>query len=254
MQKKYSILFFGFLISGIVFLYFFLPHKYTQHSIHDIYEYSEINFNTIDYAIAKIPPEHIASLHFYYKNEENQKFTDINHLKKEKQNLIFATNAGIFSRTYEPLGLYIQNDITISNINTSTGEGNFYLEPNGVFFIKKDEATIIETNAFQHDADIAYAIQSGPVLVTNNTIHPLFNKDSENKFIRNGVGIDTDGNIIFAISNTPVSFYEFASFFKEKLNCPNALYLDGAISEMYVPGYREHTKEKFGVIIGILDQ
>ena len=43
------------------------------------------------------------------------------------------------------------------------------------------------------------------------------------------------GKIIFAISNQSVNFYTFAALFNERLNCPNALFLDGAISKMYAP-------------------
>ena len=62
----------------------------------------------------------------------------------------------------------------------------------------------------------------------------------------------SNGAVFFAISNEPVTFYEFVTFFKENLECDNAIYLDGAISEMYVPGYRDKTEREFGAIIGIV--
>ena len=39
----------------------------------------------------------------------------------------------------------------------------------------------------------------------------------------------------FAISDEPVTFYAFARLFRDGLNCPNALYLDGSISGMLCP-------------------
>lgn len=223
-----------------------------ENSIYGIYKYSTTAFHDSTFDVATIAPENINSIVFYYKNENNQSFSNINNLKQQEEALIFATNAGIFSKSHKPLGLYVENGKTISSLNTNTGEGNFYLQPNGVFLINETGAKIIETKNYQDSLDAKFATQSGPMLVINNEINSLFNKNSPNKYVRSGVGLDENGNIFFVISNQPVTFYEFASFFKEKLNCNNALYLDGAISEMYVPDHRENTKEEFSVMIGIL--
>jgi uncharacterized protein YigE (DUF2233 family) len=96
---------------------------------------------------------------------------------------------------------------------------------------------ILDTKSFQNPLQKQYnfATQSGPLLVINNQINPVFTASSNSLFIRNGVGISADGTLIFAISNQPINFHLFAAFFKEKLHCPNALFLDGAISKMYLP-------------------
>ena len=73
------------------------------------------------------------------------------------------------------------------------------------------------------------------MLVIDGNIHPIFNEQSQNRHIRNGVGVMADGNIVFVISRQPVTFYEFAQVFKVRFQCQNALYLDGAISDMYLP-------------------
>ena len=52
--------------------------------------------------------------------------------------------------------------------------------------------------------------------------------------MRSGIGV-SDDSVIFAISEQPVNFYEFATFFRDVLNCSSALYLDGVISRMYLP-------------------
>ena len=97
-------------------------------------------------------------------------------------------------------------------------------------------AGVTESSQFPQLADsVRLALQSGPMLVIDNQLHPAFNKGSFNTYIRNGVGVDQDGNIHFAISNQPVNFYDFASLFKDFLHCPNALYLDGSISEFFLP-------------------
>jgi uncharacterized protein YigE (DUF2233 family) len=39
--------------------------------------------------------------------------------------------------------------------------------------------------------------------------------------------------VVFVISDTLVSFHEFASVFRDSLNCPDALFLDGSVSSLY---------------------
>ena len=109
--------------------------------------------------------------------------------------------------------------------------------PNGIFLLAKTptglQARVVETSQFSTlKEDVQEATQSGPLLVHGGKFHPLFTKGSENKKLRSGVGVDEKGRVWFAISKGFVSFYDFAAFFKESLGCPNALYLDGTISEM----------------------
>jgi uncharacterized protein YigE (DUF2233 family) len=60
-------------------------------------------------------------------------------------------------------------------------------------------------------------------------------KSSPSIYVRNGVGVDKYGRTFFAISNSPVNFHDLATLFRDKLNTPDALYLDGSISQMYAP-------------------
>ena len=61
-------------------------------------------------------------------------------------------------------------------------------------------------------------------------------------------------HIVFAISNNKVNLYDFSMLFKEKLNCKNALYLDGYVSRAYIPQLgREQLDGNFGVIIGVVN-
>src|SRR5262249_22543741 len=50
-----------------------------------------------------------------------------------------------------------------------------------------------------------------------------------------------DGKVIFAISQGEVSFDAFARLFRDGLNCPNALFLDGgSASSLYAPSVASH--------------
>lgn len=213
--------------------------------------------NEKDYVIFEANPK-TENIKFYWKNDSGQVIKSINNLKKhvesKNENLKFAMNGGMFEINNIPKGLYIENSKILNKIDTSNGNGNFYLQPNGVFYmIKNHEPKIVETRKFRYNTNIEYATQSGPMLLINGNINPIFQEQSANLNIRNGVGILENGNVVFAMSKKEVNFYNFALLFKE-LGCKNALYLDGFVSRTYLPEKKWVQEDgDFGVIIGVTD-
>jgi uncharacterized protein YigE (DUF2233 family) len=191
------------------------------------------------------------------------------HVRAKNKNLIFAMNGGMYlpENNNEPQGLYIENGKTRKGIDTFTSvrpiKTNFYLHPNGVFYIKKDGKPVVLKNTDfmleypeKRYSDIKFATQSGPMLVSDGAIHPAFTVNSKNTHIRNAVGINDKGEICFVLSEERVCFHDIATLFKEKLNCEEALYLDGFVSKLYYPKlerYRTLNCGNFGVIIGLLN-
>ncbi len=195
-------------------------------------------------------------LEFFWKNGKGENYKNAENLilwlKTKNRKLIFSTNGGMYKKDNSPQGLYIENGIKKAEIDTSNGNGNFYLKPNGIFYLTTEkEPKICETRKFQDNGKIKYATQSGPMLILNGEIHSAFKKESVNLNIRNGVGILPNNQIIFAMSKKEINFYEFAEYFK-KLGCKNALYLDGFVSRTYLPEKNwEQLDGNFGVIIGV---
>lgn len=176
----------------------------------------------------------------YWKDPAGKRFGSIGKLKRSMENrgetLVFATNGGIFEKGYTPLGLYIENSKAEVPLNRQQGAGNFYLQPNGVFYIDGSGGHVVRTPDFAPDGSIVLATQSGPMLVWQGQINDAFRQGSDNKLIRSGVGIDKRNRIVFAISLEPISFYDFSKLFRDDLGCDNALFLDGVISRMYIAG------------------
>ncbi|MTH14332.1 phosphodiester glycosidase family protein [Flavobacterium sp. LC2016-01] len=198
------------------------------------------------------------NLKLYWKNEKGEKFKSIQNLKnwieKQNQTLDFAMNAGMYNKENAPQGLYIENQKTLAALDTSTATGNFYLKPNGVFYITDQNVPkICKTEDFNNaNGKIKYATQSGPMLVINGQIHPEFKEGSPNLNIRNGVGILPNGKVVFVLSKNEVNFYDFANYFKG-LGCKNALYLDGFVSRAYVPSENWiQTDGDFGVLFAVV--
>ena len=176
-------------------------------------------------------------------------------LEKDHLKLSFAMNAGMFKNDFSPKGLYIENNTIINSLDTAIGEGNFYMQPNGVFGISIENTPFIcKTSDFKNPTKIKFATQSGPMLLIDGQINTQFKSNSSNLFIRNGVGILPNNHIIFAISENEISFYDFANFFKNQ-GCKQALYLDGYVSKAYIPSQKIfQTGGELGVIIGVFEK
>ena len=169
----------------------------------------------------------------------------------------FATNAGMYHDDRAPVGHYVENGVEAQRIITNAGPGNFGLLPNGVLCLREGRADVFETLAFVAAAPACvHATQSGPMLVIDGALHPRFLVDGTSRFIRNGVGTTVDGQrATFVISDNPVTFHEFGSFFRDALALPNALYFDGNISRMRAPDL-ERSGSGFttlGPIIGVVE-
>ena len=181
------------------------------------------------------------TLRLFWKDETGQPYGGFDHLPRRLHGapIEFAMNGGMYEADLSPLGLYIENGKTLRQPNTANAAGNFYLKPNGVFYVNGQEAGILTTERFLSQRPRAeFATQSGPMLVIDGRIHPKIQPGSTSRKIRNGVGIGDDHKVVFAISQDPVTFWEFARLFRDGLGSHNALFLDGGISSLYAPALR----------------
>ena len=195
-------------------------------------------------------------LQFYWKSDKGEIINSIQNLKNyvetKNSTLVFAMNGGMFNKNFSPQGLFIQDKKMVTALDTFSGSGNFYLKPNGVFYITTDNIPYVcKTADFDNKGNVKFATQSGPMLIIDGQIHSAFKEGSLNLNIRNGVGILPDNKIVFAMSKKEINFYDFAKYFQQ-LGCKNALYLDGFVSRMYVPEKKWIQLDgDFGVIIGV---
>jgi uncharacterized protein YigE (DUF2233 family) len=89
------------------------------------------------------------------------------------------------------------------------------------------------------------------MLITEGKLHPAFQPNGDSLNIRNGVGACGGNTAWFAISDEPVSFGRFARLFRDKLKCPNALFLDGAVSSLWEAGARQDRRAPLGPMIAV---
>ncbi|MDB5250644.1 MAG: yigE [Segetibacter sp.] len=223
--------------------------------------FKKVNFQGKRYFICEANPHLYKFEIFNVLNNNNQptSFSFIENTRTKK--LIYAVNAGMYEQDLTPVGLFISEGKTYKNINRiKAGKGNFYeLSPNGVFFLDTGEnAHIVATEKYN---DVKYkpylATQSGPLLIIDGVFNSHFNKNSPNALIRNGVGINKKSNVVFVVSEDPVTFFELSELFRNRLGCDNALYLDGAISQYYAPevsGSNPKQRATLGTILTVSDR
>jgi uncharacterized protein YigE (DUF2233 family) len=209
------------------------------------------------------------NLHIYWRNDEGRPYRTFAavaaDLKAKGKSLRFAMNGGMYRDDFTPVGLYIENGRELIRVNTATRTGapsqipNFFKKPNGVFYFGDGNAGILETERFLADKPKAkFATQSGPMLVIDGAIHPAFIVNSSDRKPRNGVGISSPTAVHFVITNGRTNFYEFARFFRDRLGCNNALFLDGgAASGLYAPELGRNDAPGhggYGPIIGVVEE
>ena len=210
------------------------PEKLTTHN----FCYHQ-KFENKSYIVCEVDPEKYDISLFlddangqpfkYFRNVEK-------YLREQGKTIAFAVNGGMYHKDFSAVGLYIENGKTLHPVSTKDGPGNFHMKPNGIFFVEGKKAGVMDTDRFLKSTikpDIA--TQSGPMLVIENKIHPRFIVNSPYLEYRNGVGVRTDGTVVFANSERRVNFEEFARFFRDEMKTPNALFLDGSISSLYAP-------------------
>lgn len=249
----------------------YIGNALAQNNVKAYAQTIQLGAYTFDYFIfdRRIPNY---DLKIYWKDERANPraypYFSIENLNRRLEGrLLFATNGGMFDAQLVPKGLYVENGQVKQALDIqSKGFGNFYLQPNGVFTVLDDNFMSIQTtknfydlypNAAQTGSvlpGINYATQSGPMLVTNGQLNPIFTPGSENQFLRSGVGIIDVYRTVFIISKYNINFYDFATLFKELFQCENALFLDGQISKMLCkarPLMLSGQGGRFATIIGI---
>lgn len=170
---------------------------------------------------------------------------------KNESAIAFVMNGGIYGDDLKPVGYFVTDGDRLEELDTGSGDGNFYMKPNGVFYGTGGTWRILETDTFLRTVGTrpAFGTQSGPMLVKGGELNPEFQDDGPSRQIRNGVGVDSEGRAHFVISNAPISFGAFGRYFRDELKTPNALFLDGNVSSLWDPATGRMDNRRVGPLI-----
>jgi uncharacterized protein YigE (DUF2233 family) len=199
-------------------------------------------------------------LDLYWRDEAGRPYRQFSALRealeRQGKTLLFAMNAGMYLPDFSPVGLFVAQGHELVPLNRRAGSGNFSQQPNGVFLLDGNLARVMTTDEYAKERPNAnLATQSGPMLVHEGeiTTSAVMNPASQFRKIRNGVCALSPATAYFVISESAVTFYEFAGFFRDSLHCREALYLDGSISSIYAPriGREDHGSD-MGPMLGVV--
>lgn len=214
----------------------------------------DIEFEENPYTLCEVRPRE-EPLRLFLLDAAGRPFGSFDAVEAEAGPLAFGMNAGMYHEDRRPVGLFRQGGQDLAPLVTAEGPGNFGLLPNGLLCLAPEGAFVLEARAFAAEPrPCEAATQSGPMLVIDGALHPRFRPDSTSRNFRNGVGASEDGSrAVFAISNAPVTFHEFARLFRDGLGLPDALYLDGSVSRLHAPALgRSDFGPRMGPIVGLL--
>ncbi len=179
-----------------------------------------------------------ATLRLYWRDEQGRPFGDFaslaEHLRARGEELVAATNAGIFEPGQVPTSVHVERGRVLQPLNLAEGDGNFYLKPNGVFFLDGSGPHLVESSRFPLARDVREATQSGPLLLDEGRLHRSVSPRSSHRKVRNAVGVTAVGEVLLIVSREDVTFFQVAKALKSR-GCRSALYLDGVISGLFAP-------------------
>ena len=215
----------------------------------------------VSFRVVKLEPRDIELVWKDPQGEPYRTFDRVQAAYEAKGRTVqFLINAGIYEPGGIPSGLHVEGGQPLRPLNRADGEGNFFLKPNGVFGRDKrppGKAFILESGAYARQAKAVpaeWAIQGGPILLSGGARHPKFTNGSPNKKLRNGVGVDAAGKVVFAITapGQEVNFWDFAGLFLQ-IGCKDALFLDGDISQMAVNPAGPVESNRFGAMFVVAE-
>lgn len=218
-----------------------------------------MTFRSLPYTVCSFRADRDDIRLFYAKEDGTQYLqfeTLVADLEARGETLVFAMNGGMYHEDRKPVGYLRAEDGDRASVNINEGPGNFHMKPNGVFWLDGGRAGISVSEAYLEDGrEPDFATQSGPMLVIDGEIHPVINPEGTSRKRRNGVGVSEDGRTVyFAISDTLVTFHDFASLFRDRLETPDALFLDGQVSRIYAPAMgRDEQGMDMGPIVGVVE-
>ena len=218
-----------------------------------------------EFRVFRAQPEHVRLV---WKNNHSKPLLSFRAayraLEREGQKVAMLMNGGIFEPRQIPSGFYVEKGKIQNPLNLAAGKGNFFLQPNAIFYLKKEGekliAGVVESKSLsrwnrEEKAKLWYAVQSGPALLLDGEKHPAFNRDSKSELLRNGVGVNEKGEVIFVIvanRESDCNLWTFADCFRA-LGCENALFLDGDISQMVSDPTSLTKSNRFATMFGVVE-
>src|SRR5262249_24646900 len=163
-------------------------------------------------------------------------------LEHETGRLLFGTNAGMFDPAFKPVGLYVEQGRELVHVNTSSGYGISQMKPNGIFYMARRHGgrggnTGISQAAPPDGPGDAIGADAGDKRARASSLRPgqYLAQSAHWRWSTRG----WQSHICHLPGRGVVR--RLARLFRDGLNCPNALFLDGgSASSFYASSLNSH--------------
>lgn len=147
--------------------------------------------------------------------------------------VLLAMNAGIYETLSEPTGWFVEGGTERHPLNVARGHGNFFLQPNGAFWIDEAGPAIAPSRGVAPIGAVVAATQSGPLLRWRGEDQPGVDPTWQGRTSRNAVGVLDPTHVVFVYTDGQVTLRALQAFMGQ-LGVDDALYLDGTVSDLCV--------------------
>ncbi|NNC89909.1 MAG: hypothetical protein HKN82_15735 [Akkermansiaceae bacterium] len=230
------------------------------------YTVEQVEYEDVRYEVVRADP---AAVRLLWKDEKGRPLRTLGRardlLERRGEQPLMIISGGVFEGEGSLIGLHVEDGEEQNELNLGDGKGNFFIKPNGVFLVREDgdgcKALIWTSSIYSSWLKVRkdqkalplFAMQSGPMLVMRGMRNLKLDPESASKMDRNGIGIDRDGRVIFAITarGESVNLYGFAKLF-ESLGCKDALFLNGDIPQMVLNPKGSISSHAFGSIFAVV--
>lgn len=199
-----------------------------------------VRFRDADYYVVHADLRR-ARVSLHWKDERGRPFGTptalARWLERRGERVVAVANAGIYTPESTPKGLHAERGRALVPLNTTDSTaGNFFRpRPNGVFAVFDDgTAAIVRSDRVEDRLPrIVEATQSGPRLLERGEPVTRF---GDRPLPRTAIGVASPTDVFLVVSEDPVSLNDLAALFRERLDCRDALFLDGgAIQGLAAP-------------------
>ena len=164
-------------------------------------------------------------------------------LRRRGQRMLLATNGGLFAD--QPIGLHVEDGRVVRPLNLDASPpagqlpGNFYYLPNAVLWQDRAGAVHLRDSRRMRGrtAEVRDGLQSGPALLLDGAMHRVARPPNRGVAHANRSAACVTGphELVIVFVPRPSTFPQLARFLS-RLGCRDAVFLDGNVPGLLVPG------------------
>lgn len=204
-----------------------------------------VRFEGVDFVVVRADMRR-ARLRMMLRGDSLRSYRDAERLLRARgERMLLATNGGLFDER-GPLGLHREDGRTVTPLDLRADpgpgerDGNFFYLPNAVLYQDTTGAVAVRESRRMGGRVEAVrdATQSGPALLLDGATHWLARPPHQGRRHEDRLAACvTDARTLLVVFvRRGTTFPQLTRFLRTRLGCRDAVFLDGNVPGMYLPG------------------